>query len=278
MTTDPNVIQLNQLYEYYSNQKVTPFKMTLTVLQNDAERKFVDDYNKAFPATPTTTTSQGGLYGSGGLTGSLFNNPVSGTSSLFGSNALFGSLTSTSGSQKQPLPTGARAVSDPDKMDIDVFFFRGLEMREKYQSDRQDALLKELDDTEVLIETAIAQIQNEILDKTDALKVRSLKLNQRVITVLAAIGIIDEDSLDKLKGFCLKVENSAIEKSILEVLSVLRAKPIGNSAEGITDAEIIEVTKIIESEQREILELGNKVKELKGKFEQLRLKYAKLGK
>nr|BAN42468.1 hypothetical protein [Entamoeba invadens] len=278
MTTDPNVIQLNQLYEYYSNQKVTPFKMTLTVLQNDAERKFVDDYNKAFPATPTTTTSQGGLYGSGGLTGSLFNNPVSGTSSLFGSNALFGSLTSTSGSQKQLLPTGARAVSDPDKMDIDVFFFRGLEMREKYQSDRQDALLKELDDTEVLIETAIAQIQNEILDKTDALKVRSLKLNQRVITVLAAIGIIDEDSLDKLKGFCLKVENSAIEKSILEVLSVLRAKPIGNSAEGITDAEIIEVTKIIESEQREILELGNKVKELKGKFEQLRLKYAKLGK
>ncbi|BFU21840.1 hypothetical protein EHI8A_068500 [Entamoeba histolytica HM-1:IMSS-B] len=297
MTTDPSVIRLTQILASYTNSQVTPFKLKMNVSQNDSERKFIENYIKECGGNLPTQQQSTSLFSTGlgsstGLSTGLGSSTSSGfglgssTSSGFGLSSFGGFNTSSSGgfgfNQNQQNQNTTQTVKpvpgEPDLMEIEICFFKGLEMRSKYQDERQVELISELTKLQKDVQDIMKSIQEQIIEKYESMAEHALKMDEEIIAVLTRDGDPDADVLQKFKELLGKIDVTDTEKKVQMMLNIVNSKPLPRSDNGETlDKESSkEVVRLLSEEQNIIISLTNEINELKAKYEQLKLKVSKM--
>ncbi|EDR27145.1 hypothetical protein EDI_107170 [Entamoeba dispar SAW760] len=295
MTTDPSVIRLTQILASYTNSQVTPFKLKMNVSQNDSERKFIENYTKECGGSLPTQQQPTSLFSSGlGSSTGLSSGLGSSTNSGFGLSSFGGFNTSTSGgfntstsggfnfNQNQQNQNTTQTVKpvpgEPDLMEIEICFFKGLEMRSKYQDERQVELISELTKLQKDVQDIMKSIQEQIIEKYESMAEHALKMDEEIIAVLTRDGDPDADVLQKFKELLGKIDVTDTEKKVQMMLNIVNSKPLPRSDNGETlDKESSkEVVRLLSEEQSIIISLTNEINELKAKYEELKLKVSKM--
>ncbi|ELP92621.1 hypothetical protein EIN_369430 [Entamoeba invadens IP1] len=265
MAKHPTVLDLNQLIAAYTNSQITPFKCKIVVSDNDSERRFMEQYIAANPPTSTNGISQ-----TIGSTNNLFSNSLVSQTPSYGLS-MYGTTPQPNDIEKYMKPIG-----EPGKCQIEVSFFKGLEMRSTFQTNRQEELVKEVEGIQKEMQEALSAIQDEVTERVEEVKERANKLDEKILTVLTSVGVCDEQTLDRFKDLLQKVENCDVEKKLTQLLGVVKEiqTPV---APNIFDEETTKnVTNLLFEEQEIIVGIGRQVTELRAKLEEMKRRHDKL--